>query len=70
MNKKVVFVWVPRQVGIRDNEKAVEFAKQELYFNVFDLKVPYTDLKVNAIVVLNKIRKPKGMHVLITDYCK
>ena len=48
MNKKVVLAWVPSHVGINCNEKADELAKQALNFNVLDLKVPYTDLKVNV----------------------
>ena len=39
---------VPSHVGIKGNEKAAELAKQALNFNVLDLKVPYTDLKVNV----------------------
>ena len=48
VNKKVVLAWVPSQEGIKGNEKADDLAKQALNFNVFDLKVPYTDLKVNV----------------------
>ena len=48
MNKKVVLAWVPSPEGIKGNEKADELAKQALNFNVLDLKVPYTDLKVNV----------------------
>ena len=48
MNKKVVLAWVPSHVGIKGNEKEDELAKQALNFNVLDLKVPYTDLKVNV----------------------
>ena len=47
-NKKVVLAWVPNPVGIKGNETADELAKQALNFNVLDLKVPYTDLKVNV----------------------
>ena len=52
--KKVVLAWVPSHVGIKDNEKADELAKQALNFNVLDLKVPYTDLKVNVNSVLKQ----------------
>ena len=48
MNKKVVLAWVPSHVGIKGNQKADELAKQVLNFNVLDLKVPYTDWKVNV----------------------
>ena len=48
VNKNVVLAWVPSHVGIKSNEKADELAKQALNFNVLDLKVPYTDLKVNV----------------------
>ena len=48
MNKKVVLALVPSHAGIKGNEKADELAKQALNFNVLDLKVHYTDLKVNV----------------------
>ena len=70
MNKKIVLAWVPSHVGIKGNEKADELAKQALNFNVLDLKVPYTDLKVNVNSVLNKSGKLNGMRVLITSYSK
>ena len=56
VNTKVVLAWVQSHVGIKDNEKADELAKQALYFNVLDLKVPYTDMKVNV----NSVFKQKG----------
>ena len=67
MNKKFVLAWVPSHIGIKTNEKADEFAKQVLNFNVLDLKVPYTDFKVNFF---NKNGKRNGMHVLIINYSK
>ena len=70
MNKKVVLAWVPTHIGIKGNEKADELAKQALNFNVLDLKVPYTDLRVNVNSVLNKSGKLNGMCVLITNYSK
>ena len=70
VNKKVVLAWVPSHIGIRGKKKADELAKQALNFNVLDLKVPYTDLKVNVNSVLNKSDKVNGMHVLITNYFK
>ena len=70
MNKKVVLAWVPSHICIKGNEKANELAKQALNFNVLDLKVPYTDLKLNVNSVLNKSGKLNGMHVLITNYSK
>ena len=49
MNKKVVLAWVSSHIGIKGYEKADELAKLVLNFNcVLDLKVPYTDLKVNV----------------------
>ena len=69
-NKKVVLAWVPSHVGIKGNEKADELAKQALIFNVLDLKISYTDLKVDVNSVLDKSGKLNGMCVLITNYSK
>ena len=70
VNKKVVLASVPSHICIKGNEKADKLAKQALNFNVLDLKVPYTDLKVNVNSVLNNSGKLNGMHVLITNYFK
>ena len=73
MNKKVVLAWVLSHVGIKGNEKADELAKQALNFNVLDLKVPYTDLKVNVNIVFKQRWQAQWnacMRVLITNYSK
>ena len=54
VNKKVVLTWVPSHVGIKGNKKADELVKQALNFNVLDLKVYYTDLKVNVNTVFKQ----------------
>ena len=64
MNKKIVLAWVSSHVGTKGYEKADELAKQALNFNVLDLKVPYTDLKVNVNSGIFN-----GMHILI-NYSK
>ena len=61
VNKKVVLAWVPNQIGIKGNEKADELAKLALTYNVLDLKVAYTDLKINVNSVLNRSGKLNGM---------
>ena len=47
VNNKVVLVWIPSHISIKGNEKADELTKQPLNYKILDLKVPYTDLKVN-----------------------
>ena len=54
MNKKVVLAWVPSHIGIKGNEKADELANKALNFNVLDLKVPHSDLKVNVNIVFKQ----------------
>ena len=60
-----VLACVLSHIGIKGNEEADEVTKQALNFNVLDLKVPYTDLKVNVNSVLNKSGKLNAMLVLI-----
>ena len=43
----VVLAWVPSHVGIRGNDKADILAKDALDMDVTNVKIPYTDLKVN-----------------------
>ena len=54
VNKEVVLASVPIHVGIKHNDKVDELSKQALNFNVLDLKVTYTDLKVNVNIVFKQ----------------
>ena len=54
MNKRVVLARVPSHICIKGNGKADLLAKEALNFNILDLKVPFTDFKVNVKSVLKE----------------
>jgi len=47
VGKSIVLAWIPSHVGIRGNEKVDALAKDALNLNITNMKIPYTDFKVN-----------------------
>jgi len=45
--KSIVLAWIPSHIGIKGNDKADALAKDALNMNVTNIKIPYTDLKIN-----------------------
>ena len=68
--KSVVFCWIPSHIGIRGNEQADRAAKAALDLEISPLKVPYTDLSVQLIVICMPIGKIAGVLPFVINCTK
>ena len=53
--KEIVFIWVPRNVGIRENKAADKAAKEVLHEEPTDDLLPFSDLKPSTAEYIHQI---------------